>query len=102
MRALLAIGLLLYSGSAFAQPDGGVVDVPLAEPQVVKVDGGFFVTDAQMLKVGENLAKPCPAVVVQPAPATGAVEPFFYGVATGATLVALSVVAAFAYGYMKR
>ncbi len=102
MRALLAIGLVLYSGVVLALPDGGVVDVPLAEPQVVKVDGGFFVTDAQMMKVGEQIAKPCPAVVVQPAPSTGSVEPFFYGVATGATVVAVAVIAAFAYGYLKR
>lgn len=97
MARVVALLALLVSGSAAAQADGGVSDAPLAD--VVKLDGGFFVSDSRMLLIDKHLAKPCPAL--EPAPEPVPVGPFLYGVAAGAMAVVVAVVAAVIYSAVK-
>jgi len=96
----LAVALvLLCSGLAQALPDGGVADAPLAAAGVEQVDGGWFLTNERFAIVGQHLAQPCPAT--EPPVAQSAVAPFLYGVATGAVVVAVAVLAAVAYGVTR-
>ncbi len=100
MKALAVALALLCSGVAQALPDGGT-DAPLVEAGVVHVDGGWWLSDERFALVGQKLAQPCPAVVPPP-PADTPVGSFFYGVATGATVVALAVIAAVVYGATRK
>jgi hypothetical protein len=94
------------SGVPVVAGDGPTTDTPLAEVAVVQMDGGWFITDEQMLAVGvklvkgdnrardaEKALKDCEDL----SSPVGALKPFIYGVAAGATVVALAVIAGVVY-----